>query len=963
MSDGESLTGWEARQDLHELMRSEKPFQERARGALELGKQYLGSDTGLLAHIDRETEHWEVVASTDGPTGEYPRGLELDLGATYCRQTLERDAPVVLSNAPDQGWATDPAFERHELHCYHGTKLTVDGEPYGSLCFVAEDPRKERFSEDETMFAGLIAHALERELERERHERRLTQQSNLAIVLNRVLRHNLRNEMSVIRGYTQLMADRFDDETVTQKALQSIDNLLELSEKARQLEHVITADQQRESTDIAALVDECVLAVEESNPDATITVEAENGVRAPVLSSFRRAIEELVENAVKHSGETPTVVVAIEAVSDGVEVRITDDGPGLSPEEVTVLETGEEKPLAHGSGLGLWLSNWIVASHDGTIEPTVTDDGTVLTVTVPQTEETTHEQMDGLGRARDQYKASFEEAGDGMTITDDSARILDVNEEAARIYGEDRDALLGRSMQELLPNDFDFETEWGEIQAESMKRDELDIVSADGGVSSIEYVAKTDIVPGQHLIVSRDITDRKERERHLEETADRLESVIGHCPEPIVVLDDSGVVRRWNGAAEGVLGFEAEAVLGERIQSLDLFTAEHAAAFEENIERVLAGETVRNVEVQRRSEDDTRLELSLSAAPLRDDTGSVDEVVVTATDVTETRTQTQELERARERYRIVAENFPNGGVFLFDSDARFQLAAGEGLETAGLDSASFEGLRVEEVLDGELPTPFVEMCHAALEGESREEELSFRERTYRVQTVPVDATDRDAAAGIAIVQNITQHEELKRFASTVSHDLRNPLNVAQGQLTLARESGEQTQTHLEEVDSALSRMRALIDDLLTLAQSEGATTEHETVDFGAVVTDCWANVETGDARLVNQVDGTIRADETRLKQVLENLFSNACEHGGDDVTVTVGQEAAGFYIEDTGPGISPSDREKVFEEGYSSNTDGTGFGLSIVERRVEAHGWTIDLEEASTGGARFVIGGVESGQE
>jgi signal transduction histidine kinase len=99
----------------------------------------------------------------------------------------------------------------------------------------------------------------------------------------------------------------------------------------------------------------------------------------------------------------------------------------------------------------------------------------------------------------------------------------------------------------------------------------------------------------------------------------------------------------------------------------------------------------------------------------------------------------------------------------------------------------------------------------------------------------------------------------------------------------------------------------------------------------------------------------------RLQQLLENLFRNAVEHGGEDVTIRVGalDDAAGFYVADDGVGIPGEDRDEVFESGYSSATNGTGFGLAIVEEIADAHSWTIRVTESSEGGARFEMTDVE----
>jgi signal transduction histidine kinase len=95
---------------------------------------------------------------------------------------------------------------------------------------------------------------------------------------------------------------------------------------------------------------------------------------------------------------------------------------------------------------------------------------------------------------------------------------------------------------------------------------------------------------------------------------------------------------------------------------------------------------------------------------------------------------------------------------------------------------------------------------------------------------------------------------------------------------------------------------------------------------------------------------------------LENLFRNSVDHGGVDVTITVGalDGGDGFYVADDGEGIPEAEREKVFDTGYTTTSDGTGFGLNIVAEIAEAHGWAVEAVEAADGGARFEFTGVES---
>jgi signal transduction histidine kinase len=201
------------------------------------------------------------------------------------------------------------------------------------------------------------------------------------------------------------------------------------------------------------------------------------------------------------------------------------------------------------------------------------------------------------------------------------------------------------------------------------------------------------------------------------------------------------------------------------------------------------------------------------------------------------------------------------------------------------------------------------------------------------------------------------NERLERLVSFVSHDLRNPLNVAAGRLELAEM--ECTSDHLQSAGTAIERMDVLIDDLLALAREGTAAVDIEPLALGRVVDRSWEHVVTGDATVDVATDGMVRADAGRLAQLLENLFRNAVEHGGDDVTVTVGCLADGFFVEDDGPGIPAERRADVFDIGYSSSGAGTGFGLAIVREVAETHGWDVTLCDGSGGGARFEFTGVD----
>lgn len=159
---------------------------------------------------------------------------------------------------------------------------------------------------------------------------------------------------------------------------------------------------------------------------------------------------------------------------------------------------------------------------------------------------------------------------------------------------------------------------------------------------------------------------------------------------------------------------------------------------------------------------------------------------------------------------------------------------------------------------------------------------------------------------------------------------------------------------------ALDRMEAIISGTLTLARSGTVIDAPESVSVTDVAGQAWNTVETKQGTIEIETLPPIRADPDRLQQLFENLFRNAVEHAGQAVTVRVGALPEGFYVEDDGPGIPEDHRDTVFDAGFTTNPEGTGFGLSIVKQIVDAHGWELSVSNGSVGGARFEIAGVEA---
>lgn len=265
-------------------------------------------------------------------------------------------------------------------------------------------------------------------------------------------------------------------------------------------------------------------------------------------------------------------------------------------------------------------------------------------------------------------------------------------------------------------------------------------------------------------------------------------------------------------------------------------------------------------------------------------------------------------------------------------------------------------LRVDEAVDT-----------AADESEGTVEVTSATGDTH-VTELNVDVVEElgDATERIGIFRDVTgreeyqqklerQVEQLERFASVISHDLRDPLNTAQAKTRLAQRESDSEK--LDELADVLDRMEGIIEDVLTLAKQGKAVGETSPVDLGAVVEAAWSTIDAPDEASLQPATElpTIDADEERLQALLENLLRNAIMHAGPDVTIGIGSLDGrhGFYVQDDGPGIPEDERDGVFEYGHTTAEEGTGIGLAIVKQIADAHGWEVSLGESPSGGARF----------
>lgn len=457
------------------------------------------------------------------------------------------------------------------------------------------------------------------------------------------------------------------------------------------------------------------------------------------------------------------------------------------------------------------------------------------------------------------------------------------------------------------------------------------------------------------------------------ETERRLGTIAEHSPDIVWEFTaDWEELLFINPAYEEVSGRSVPELRAHPETFLESIHPEDRSGVRAAMERLSAGESI-DIEYRMNAQEEYGRWVWTQGEPVFDEAGNVESVVGFVRDITERRERERDHETLLTQTEFVLEQ-TTSTIWSFDLEADAilttigsidQLLGVDPAEVASLDAFFENGVHPED------RAKFERVTEDLMQGESTEFAVEFRTHpdTGEVRWIEStgylsDTSDRGHLVGLSTditerkrneAEVTRQNNRLEKFAQLVSHDLRSPLSVAAGKIELATE--EHPSEHLVAADAAVGRAQALIDDLLSLARNGRLVDETEPIDLCPFSEQCWPHVDTASARLVCDTSLTVHADRSRLKQVFENLYRNAVDHGGDSVTVTVGDRpgGSGFYIEDDGPGIPDGERETIFESGYSTVEGGTGLGLAIVGEIVAAHGWHISVTDGASGGARFVI--------
>jgi len=583
--------------------------------ALNIGCRRLDLPIGFFTRIEDERQHVEAAA---GATGEVVEGMTVDLSATYCRQTIQQDGLLGITDAVNEGWAGDPALEKFGIACYLGGAVVIDGETFGTICFADQEPREREFSDGERRLVELLVEWVGSEIERQRREEDLQHYADIieavddgVYALDSDGNFTLVNDaMTDLTGYDR--ETLLGSDTGFIKREETVDRgesvPVEMLKGERPTEETFELSIQRADGGDFPARDHMTILREDNGSfagsagvirDITEQKERDAALRRLLgtTRSLMRArtpteVADIVANAARETlgfemtlvrlydpdddALVPAVSAAEHASAEDRPVRASDDGyPGeafttgqiIQKNEFDGYEDYDSGPAA--SAMYLPLGEYGVLSVASS-EPEAFDDSDRSIAEILASNAT--EAFERVEREQEllRYKTAVENVHDMVYVLDDEDRFQLVTQPLAAYLGFTREEMLGSNPSEVLPDHVVERFETGIATLRNSDREsveiETELTTATGAKRPVEV--EVSLLPGEAEFrgtvgVVRDLTELKEAREQLSEERDRFSYLCDSLPDPVVeteLVDGDPIVRSVNPAFEETFAVDADAI-------------------------------------------------------------------------------------------------------------------------------------------------------------------------------------------------------------------------------------------------------------------------------------------------------------------------------------------------------------------------------------------------------------------